>query len=147
MRESEFNEWMASRDVEIRIGSIAKVRDQLLRRIEIRLREAIPRQQIAPLASLCRRTGLYFESTLLLHRYLRPEPYETVRPTPEEKVEYAGALAQMGDETEALEILNGIQPGESASALFFSAFARFARWEYEATIPLLEQFISHRSIT
>ena len=142
-----FKEWIAARDQAIRAGATAETRALLLRRIGDRFNEPLAREQTLDLARLCRRTGLYLQSILLLHRYVRPSSRNPLPPTLPELTEYAGALAQIGAETEALEILRTLPSDSPPETLLFAAFAHFTRWEYSQAIPYLRKFISHPAAT
>jgi hypothetical protein len=144
---AEFAVWTQLQEERIRAGRIRGVRASLAERIEKRSIESLPRAQTVEVAALCRRTGLRLEALMLLHRVVRPSGRASAPATDVEKVEYAGSLAQIGAEDEALELLASVRGNGPPNALLFTAFAHFSRWEYDRAIPLLQRYGASASIT
>ncbi|MCM2279535.1 MAG: hypothetical protein NDJ89_15775 [Oligoflexia bacterium] len=101
---------------------------------------------LAELAALCRRSGIPATAVRLLNPIVRPKPRVLTHPTGAEKAEYAAALAQLGADREARALLDGLDPRETPQALLYGAFARFPRWDYAASIPLLEAYLAQPAI-
>ena len=139
-----FKNWLENRDLEIREGRIRSAKRALLERLEA---GPLPRNVATELAALCRRTGLFRHSLLLLHKYVRADRGSAQLATDAERVEYAGALAQIGAEEEALQLLHSIPDSGPAQALLFQAFALFTRWDYASAIPLLERYVARPDLS
>ena len=106
---------------------------------EIFLRR-IPRNQVAEVASLARRAGLIQISLRILNPIVRPSGRKRLEASDVERVQYAAALNAVGAGEEALDILRTIDKKRVPDALLFKAFALISQWNYEAAIPVLQQY-------
>ncbi len=97
--------------------------------------------QRSRLANLCRRLGLNKKAILLLRPIVRAEK-DSVRSTPDEVVEYAACLAQVGAGKEALDLLDGLRVQGPKSQFLHRALILFKQWEYQKSIEYLEKYIS-----
>jgi hypothetical protein len=105
------------------------------------LRAKIPREARLPLAALARRTHNPSLSLRLLNPVVRPQGERSPRATDGERAEYAAALIKLGADVEATAVLESIHPNTAPEALLYRAFAHVARWEYDRSVPLLQQYV------
>lgn len=122
-------------EADLRAGRISQAAAQL-RNLKP---SEIPREFRLPLANLCRRAQMDYLALRILSPVVRPEKITTA-PTAEEQSEYAASLLKIGAVHEAIAILDGIHGLPSAK--LFKAFCHIKRWEYQKSIPLLEDYIA-----
>ncbi|MGE3683478.1 MAG: hypothetical protein AB7G93_17280 [Bdellovibrionales bacterium] len=103
----------------------------------------VPRRFRVSLANLCRRAGLIRLGLKVLTPVVRPGNRIPVQPTAAEKAEYALLLQRTGAVREAVEILRSIAPLSLPDTLIYQALCHFNRWNYEAAIPLLQEFLGY----
>jgi hypothetical protein len=125
-------------DSEIRAGRVREVRKRLT---GLNLARA-PRESRLPLATLCRRVGLYAQGLVLLRRLVRSERGAPTA-TAHERAEYAVLLLRSGAVPEALGMLKQIDPTEAHEALLYRAFGHFLQWEFREAIPILDRYLDH----
>lgn len=113
-----------------------------LRRVEP---ARVPRPLRLEFANLCRRCGLVAHGLRLLTPVIRPPARGgTGAPaTAAERCEYAMLLQRSGAVTEALAILEKIDPADDPRALLYQAFCHFNEWNYEAALPRLQSYLEH----
>jgi hypothetical protein len=126
----------------IREGQAQQAR-KILESLDIR---RIPRDHAAPFAALARRSNLPMLGLRILRSWVRGSERSPVRAAPGEKAEYAACLLRIGATTEAQELLDEVRAADAPESLLFGAFARFKRWEYEESIPLLESYASRADV-
>ncbi|MBI4403813.1 MAG: hypothetical protein HY537_06620 [Deltaproteobacteria bacterium] len=126
----------------IRKGASQQAR-KLLRSV---LDKKIGRQEIHRFAALARRAGLPYLSVRLLHPIVRPTGSKLWVATDEERSEYAASLTYLGAAEEALALLRVVDSTRVPDALLFEAFALFAQWNYEQSIPILERYVSCKDL-
>lgn len=107
----------------------------------------VPRALALPLAGLSRRLGVPGIGIRLLNPLVRPTRVSPASASPEECAEYAALLSRIGANTEALGLLDTLAEEKCASALLYRAFALVAEWEYEASIPILERYVSRSELS
>ncbi len=95
------------------------------------------------LAALARRAGLPLMTLRLLTPIVRPPAKQPMKASERERAEYAAALVRVGATTEAIEMLQGIDPSKTPQVHLYFAHALFTRWEYEAAVPFLEKYVDH----
>lgn len=145
---TSFKSWLAELDQEIRGGRSLVARKRIEDRLAAdRKTGAIPREHLADLAALCRRSGAQPLAIRILHPVIRPKARNPVQPTDQERLEYGASLVQIGAVREGQTILDRLDWRKVPQALLFAAFARFSRWEYAESLPLLERFVKHPSVT
>lgn len=93
-------------------------------------------------AALARRLHLPMEALRILNPVVRPTGRRKAVPTPNELVEYAANLIKIGGAKEASDILSSEDVSDLNAALLYSAFAKFAVWDYADAIPILERYVS-----
>lgn len=136
MKTIDFKQLIADCDQEIRSGQAAKAASKLARLNT----NKIPREHRLAVANICRRLGLIAQGLKILTAVVRPRSGGDVRATPEENAEYAILLHRSGVEDEAIALLEQVDGLRVPQALLFRAFCLFSRWEYQAAVPLLQQY-------
>lgn len=111
------------------------------------VKRKVPRELTIRVAALCRRADLALEGLRVLNPIVRPSPRSSLRPTPAEAIEYAGGLTKVGANLEALALLEKFKDDEYPVAFLFESFALVNEWRYQESIPLLQTFIAHESIS
>lgn len=107
----------------------------------------VERGDALELAMLARRVELADLSLRLLHPYVRPSHRKLATATDAERAEYAASLAILGMASEALLLLRQIDAEKSPQVLLYQTFAHASQWDYAATVPLLEKYVSHPFLT
>jgi len=126
----------------LRAGQGLAVR-KALRRVNARsLNEAVR----LPLANLARRAGAPGLGLKFLHVRVRPSARHSPTASPNERAEYAASLSRIGAVDEALVILRELGPGRPAEAALYEAFSLVARWDYQGSLPLLEEYLKASSL-
>lgn len=122
----------------IRSGQGNKLRAEI-----IKLQESkFSRLDTLKLANFSRRVGLPQISIKLLKPLVRSNTGLNNKASSEEKAEYSAALIREGVVGEGLKILNSItDKKEYPESMLYSAFGLFTRWDYEASIPLLKEYV------
>lgn len=122
----------------IRSGQGSKLRTEI-----IELQDSkFSRTDTLRLANVARRVGLPQISIKLLRPLVRSNTGLNNKASAEEKAEYAAALIREGVVGEGLKILNSITDKTLyPESLLYSAFGLFTRWDYEASIPLLTEYV------
>lgn len=133
---------IAAADQAIRAGRTADARDFLLS-LEGR---GVPRPQAADLAGLSRRTYLPELGVRWLHPIVRAADLVASAATDREKAEYAACLARLGAADEAEALLGTLDPKAIPDALLFLHYVNATRWDYAASIPLLERYLATAKI-
>lgn len=100
----------------------------------------LPRESLAPVANLLRRTGLIEKGLRLLNDIVRSDSNLIVA-TPEEKIEYAMLLVRVGAIHEARDLLASVSSDAYPDVLLYQTFTMTPEWRYAETIPLLEKYI------
>ncbi|MBX3016254.1 MAG: hypothetical protein KF767_00075 [Bdellovibrionaceae bacterium] len=119
-------------DEHIRQGRDEKAH-RLLRELEI---SKLPRSLQRDFANLCRRSGLLSQGLRILTPLVREEIASEA-----ERAEYAMLLQRSGAVTEALGVLQKLDPQKDPQILLFQAFCHFNEWNYEAALPLLHRYL------
>lgn len=91
-------------------------------------------------AKICRRVGLFKIATRILFPLIRTENTKYAA-TPEEIVEYAGSLIQLGCPNEGRHLLSQITSPQHPERFLFLAFSCFAIWDYENAIGHLKDYL------
>ncbi|MES2964160.1 MAG: hypothetical protein V4760_09745 [Bdellovibrionota bacterium] len=128
----------------IKAGRVAEASKRLLGLNSAR----VPREWRLPLANLCRRSGLISTGMKLLFQVVYPER-SRVHEEPAssgELAEYGVLLHRFGSLRESVEILRRADPAVAPETLLFQAFCHFNRWEYAASVPMLEQYVSMQTL-
>lgn len=102
--------------------------------------DEVPRAWRLPLATISRRAGLANIGLRLLSPVMRPPAPHLADPSPAEAAEYAILLQRNGLLHEALDLLEHIPTAQAPEVLLFKAFCHFSTWDYEAAVPLLEEY-------
>ncbi|HEX4925441.1 MAG TPA: hypothetical protein VFV50_15215 [Bdellovibrionales bacterium] len=126
----------------LREGKIGPVRQSLRK---VRLSE-VPRHEAVRLANIARRAGLSTLSVKLLNPIVRADKNLTRRANEAERAEYAAALTQIGARSEALQLLESLDPVKNIETLLFRSFAHFGEWMYAKAVPLLETYIARHPV-
>lgn len=135
--------------------SIRNGQGRVARRI---LRESqltgVQRKHRAALANIARRADLPNLAVTLLNPLVNPAGRQGALnrlggrgATDTEKAEYAAALASIGAADEALRLLGEVDPIRAPVSLLYRAFALFGAWDYESSLPLLEQYVRSPGIS
>lgn len=106
---------------------------RLLRDLEI---SKLPHGLRRDFANLCRRSGLLAQGLRILTPLIRDETASEP-----ERAEYAMLLQRSGAVTEALALLQKLDPRKDPQVLLFQAFCHFNEWNYEAALPLLQRYL------
>ena len=101
----------------------------------------LPRSHRWRLAYLARSNNLPLLAIQLLHPIVRPEKPLEPPASNQELAEYASSLFSIGAGKEANKILSELDPSQIPQALLYRALACFNLWEYQETIPLLNEYI------
>jgi tetratricopeptide (TPR) repeat protein len=133
----------------IRSGRSAEVRQRLKQDLPPAKVSRLAREERVTLASLYRRMGAFQEGLRLLHPLVRSEAARklSVPASPAECAEYAACLGQLGGYSEALALLDGIDPTAYAPAYFFRALVRISAWDYPRAAEDLERLLSNGRLT
>ena len=129
-------------DQAIRAGKASHV-PTLVRKLS---QSKIRREDRAPLAAIAWRVNLPFIGVKLLNPLVRPTSKKPVNPTPFEKEEYGVSLIKVGAIEEGRKILEDLEPAAQPRSLLYRAFAHIAQWEYQQSIPLLEQYLGQSNL-
>lgn len=124
----------------IRTGNVAEARAYLLTERRSLRRSAARRLDL--LAAFYRRVGIPEASLRLLVTRVRPTGRQKMSATPEERMEYAAALAACGAATEALALLHTMETANFPAVHLHRGFALFREWNYADAIPNLESYVS-----
>jgi hypothetical protein len=125
-------------DLMIREGRLRESR-RILRKVRI---SEIARVSMVRFAGLARRAGLAPISVRLLNPVVRPDR-NLVKPANEnELAEYAASLTNIGARTEALGILDSLNPKKNPEIFLFRAFNHISVWSYSKAISDLKNYIS-----
>jgi hypothetical protein len=127
----------------IRKGEYGEARPLILKLSARRL----TREQRLRLAHLCNQAALHTRALTLLGRLVRPGKGAASQATPEEKVEYARALGDLGCQGEVIQLLTPLDPGRLPRVAAVLSFAHFRRWEWERTIPYLKRVLGAPGVT
>lgn len=111
------------------------------------MREKVPRDHALAIASLARRANEPSVGVRLLNPLVRAEGKVALEASPAEKAEYAACLIRIGAGEEALALLSALDGESHPEVLLYRTFALVSRWDYEASIPLLERYLSHPAVT
>lgn len=106
----------------------------------------VPRPHAAQVAHLAWRAGIPQLGLRLLNPIVRPREKAPVIASQLEQAEYAACLLKAGAWDEATALLKGLAPGEIPRVWLYRAFAAVARWDYRASIPLLESYLAERKL-
>lgn len=102
----------------------------------------IPRALRLGYANLCRRLSLIAQGLKILSPVvLQNRDFRGRAPSAAETAEYAVLLQRTGAVSEALRLLQSLDPREWPQTRLLQAFCHFNRWEYEAALPLLHQYL------
>lgn len=106
----------------------------------------LTRNQRLTVAALARRASVPEISVKILQPIIRPPSSVQAPATVEEKAEYAASLVRIGASREAMQILKTIPLDNYPQAKLYYVFALIANWEYELSVPLLEQLVQSTSL-
>ncbi|MCB0405636.1 MAG: hypothetical protein KDD51_12705 [Bdellovibrionales bacterium] len=134
---ADLSDKLSEIDEALRTGQTASARKLL----DAVLKGNIPRQFRWKVAALCRRSGVSEKAARLLHPYVRGSSARQAAPSPNELVEYAGALERLGALNESVRLLKSINGEHHPRALLYFAYCEIAQWNYGGAIPKLEQFL------
>lgn len=134
----DWNELYKKLDQQVREGHFESAKAEL---IEIKSGE-LPREMIEHFADLCRRVRLDSWGLHLLRPIIRPKHPIHPEPNTGEWTMYAALLIKIGALDEAFEILEEQSEASHPSVLLYSAFAYFARWDYQASSEKLIQYVN-----
>jgi len=126
----------------LRTGNLSEVE----RRLSLINPKEWPRPQVAALASIARRAGVFKFSLRLLNPFVRPSIRRPTQASPQEKLEYGAALGGLGAVSEGLTLLKSLAHTELPELSFHIALLHFREWEYREAIPHLKKFITQKSI-
>lgn len=135
---NHYENLIAQFESEIRAG-----RPQIVIRYMTRLNAArVPRKYRRPFANICRRTGLFSIGMRLLSSivYAKRASLDQ-QPSAAEIAEYAVLLTRVGALNEAAKLLQTVDLQSTPEALLYRAFICFTRWDFEAAIPLLQDYV------
>ncbi len=137
---NQFETLIASCDALIRGGKSREAAKHLSQIKPMR----VPREWRLPLAKICRRAGQYSMGLRLLDRLVNQAEFRTNSDSarPEEITEYAALLLRSGAVHEALKKLERLDARAVPEVNLIRAFVYFARWEFSAAIPSLENYLS-----
>ncbi|MEK7357783.1 MAG: hypothetical protein AAB250_15125, partial [Bdellovibrionota bacterium] len=90
----------------------------------------IPRTSRQALAKIARRCGLIEEGLGILFPVIRDERPLEIPPTPSEICEYSVLLSRNGSMTEALSLLDSVDPRQAPEALLYQGFCHVSSWDY-----------------
>lgn len=107
----------------------------------------IPRGQICYMAGLMRRAHLPNLALRLLNPIVRPTKAILQPAEPHEIAEYAAALQKMGCIDEALSLIDTIDSNRFPQADLYRAYCCFSRWDYQKSIPYLQQYTINPHLT
>lgn len=126
----------------IRRGNLRAARRELRRAV----RGRVARPIVADVAALARRAHMPALGVRLLNRLVRPPGRKVPDASDRERAVYASCLIQIGGTEEALELLDTLDAREAPETLLYRAWALVSAWDYAASIPLLEAFITSRGV-
>jgi hypothetical protein len=128
-------------DIEQRIlaGDLAGARTAL-RRVRV---SRLSREDRSRYARLARRAEWPLGALNALATVIHPTPGSAPHGTPEERIEYALALARLRLVRESVELLETVDRTRHPQALLGLMAVHFVRWDYPAAIPLLRQYLAH----
>ena len=128
-----FDEW----EQLVRSGRGGQIREHILKIQDSKL----SRNDTLKVANYARRVGLSLVSINLLRAFVRSDAGINNKASNDEKSEYAAALIREGVVGEGLKILRDVDTSAYPESLLYSAFGLFTRWDYEASIPLLQKYV------
>lgn len=121
----------------IRSGRGGQVREQIAKVKDAKL----SRNETLKVANYARRVGLASVAINLLRAFVRTDVGIKNNASSEEKSEYAAALIREGVVGEGLKLLKDVDATAYPEALLYSSFGLFTRWDYEASLPLLQKYV------
>lgn len=103
-------------------------------------RDEIPLEQLAKIANITWRINRPSIGLRLLYPRLREQSDLKMTMALDAFTEYAGCLLEVGALSEARQVLRDLG-GRTPRSKFLSALLLFKEWNYEAAIPLLEEYL------
>lgn len=104
--------------------------------------KSIPRADLGRYAQLANRVGQAQFTLRLLHPIVRSDSPAVVKPTDQEKLEYAAALRLKGVFREAVELLEEIDSSRMPIVHLRIASCLMSQWKYAEAIPFLRAHIA-----
>lgn len=101
----------------------------------------VSRHVVARFANVARRADQSGKAVRVLYPIVRGDQTNVADATPEEKLEYAASLLNLGSELEAGALAESVPAELHPYAYLVQAFACFRSWEYAAALPLLRRYI------
>lgn len=138
MTEADLDDKLNAIERLIQEGNVGEARGKLSRIAH----RAIPRRYRGFVASLLRRAGLFGDAVGVLHPLVRVGGKTSTTASAEEIAEYAASLIKIGAPAEAETLLAALDSRKLPQVSLYGAFAKFARWDYEGAIPLLESYLN-----
>lgn len=137
--DTEWESLQAELEIQVQSGA-----HDLCRRTLLNLSpKAIPRKWAAGLARIAWRSDSSLQALKILQTYIYPDNELSTPATPNEKIQYAISLSNLGIVREALDLLKTINADEEPEALFQAASAHMTDWNYSAAIEPLQQMSVH----
>ncbi len=130
-------------DALIRAGQLGKAR----KAITFIAKQRILPEERSQICSMANRLAIPRIPLLVLNRVVRPEGRLAKEATPEEIMEYAAALTMVGAYQEAGELLKSVDGAKYPKAVLYLAFNCINRWDYDSSLPLLQQYVNAPSLT
>jgi tetratricopeptide (TPR) repeat protein len=124
-------------EAELRQGNALRVRETL-RKLS---HNEIPDRLLVRVSQLCRRIDFASKGLLLLRDRVLDLP-SVQTPDAAELCEYAACLIKVGASAEALRLLQTIDVKKAPEAHKFMGFANIHKWNYQAAIPDLKNYLS-----
>ncbi len=124
-------------------GEHEKCRDKLSKLSLMKL----PREFAQKFGQLAFRVHAPLLTLKFLHKYVHPENALVKAASDQERLIYSSALFGLGAVKESMEILAPISPEKEPEVYYYLAIANFFDWNYEASVPLLKNFINSSKIT
>lgn len=92
-------------------------------------------------AIVARRTGRPELVLKILHKFVFPTKEDLGNPSTAEIAEYAASLAELGRSKEASKLFGLCNPKEYPRTLYYQIQYLFQRWDWNAALPLIEQYL------
>lgn len=107
----------------------------------------IDRSQLIRVGWQLVRCGIPLRAIQLLRPFVRESKKTNCNATDEEKALYAGSLAQIGANLEAIELLDQVSVKKVPAALLYRGFALVNEWNYRPAIPVFLEYMETRELT
>lgn len=135
MMTPEFQKWLEHAESLIRDGQGHRLAE-LFRKVVF---AKVPRNERLMMADICRRGGLIQSGLRLLSFVVNPDSTEGPA-TAKEIAGYAALLHKNSSLQEALKLLATVDTAKAPEALLYQAFCHFSKWDYAASLPILQAY-------